>query len=180
MRLSEAINELYADNHIGLYFVYVYDFEYIEKSSQDFTNEINLRRKLYPELDRNLVYIGKACGNGGLYKRLRQEFLQDGRGTFFRSVGAAIGETPRHAHNHGEITNYIFEGLSEDRIKCFIENAFSVCYINMDETPNEADDSGYIAEKKPILNIKHNPLPSQYIKEQRERCRRRELLIQAK
>lgn len=174
MRISEAINQLHTDNHIGLYFVYVHNFDYIKEVAPDFTNEIYRRRGLYPELDWKLIYIGMARGNGGLYKRLRQEFLQDGRGTFFRSVGAAIGETPRTAHNHGEITNYIFEGLSEDRIKCFIENAFRICYVNMDDTPNEVDDSIQIAEKKPILNIKHNPLSSQYVKEQRERCRKRD------
>lgn len=178
MRMSEAINQLNANNHIGLYFVYIQNFEYIKNEAPDFTNEINMRRECNPELEWNLIYIGKACGNGGLYRRLRQEFLQVGRGTFFRSVGAAIGETPRAAHNHGETTNYIFEGLSEDRIKLFIENALCVYYTNMDEAPNEADDRIHIEEKKPIFNIKHNPLPSKYIQEQRERCRRREKYIQ--
>ena len=104
MRISEAINQLYANNHVGLYFVYIQNFNYIKKEAPDFANEINSRRKLHPGLDWNLIYIGKACGNEGLYKRLRQEFLQTGRGTFFRSVGAAIGEAPRPAHNYGDVS----------------------------------------------------------------------------
>lgn len=180
MYISEAINQLHENNHIGLYFVYINDFDYIQKEAPCFANEIRLRQNLHPNLNWKLVYIGKACGHEGLYKRLRQEFLQDGRGTFFRSVGAAICELPRPARTQREMTNYMFEGESKDRILCFIENAFCVRYINMDETPNEADDKIHIAQKQPILNLKHNPIPSEYLEKQRARCRRREKTEQAK
>lgn len=172
MRISEAIEQLSTDNHIGLYFVFIHDFDFIQREAPCFANDIIERRVSHPELDWTLIYIGEAKGTGKLYKRFRQEFLQETRGTFFRSIGAATGENPRLAHTTREIKNYIFKDPEKNNIIDFMEKAFSVCYLYTDDNPDEADDRFHIKCNKPVVNIKHNPLPSQFIIDQRKRCRR--------
>ena len=102
MHISEAIEQLHTDNHIGLYFVFIHDFAYIQREAPCLANEIIRRRESHPQLDWTLIYIGEARGAGKLYKRFSQEFFQEGRGTFFRSIGAATEENPRLAHTTGE------------------------------------------------------------------------------
>lgn len=170
MFISQAIQELVEVNHVGIYRVFIRDFETLCDLAPDFAKEISTRKDLYPALDWKLIYVGEAKGSGGLLKRFRQEFRQAGRGTFFRSVGAVLGETPRVAHHLGEIKNYLFEGEAKERIINFIEETMGVQYESLDDARFITDEPE-IRMKKPILNIKHNPLPSQFVKSRRDRCR---------
>ncbi|KUO57874.1 MAG: hypothetical protein APF84_18435 [Gracilibacter sp. BRH_c7a] len=171
MFISQAIQELTAVNHIGIYRVFIRDYEKLCDLAPDFAKEICTRRKLHLALDWKLIYVGEAKGNGGLLTRFRQEFRQEGRGTFFRSIGAVLGETPRAAQNEGEIRNYVFEGEAKERIINFIEETMGVQYESLDDAPIIITDEPEIRMKKPILNIKHNPLPSQFVNSRRDRCR---------
>lgn len=171
MLISQAIQELTAVNHIGIYRVFIRDYEKLCDLAPDLAKEICARKERYPALDWKLIYVGQAKGNGGLLTRFRQEFRQEGKGTFFRSIGAVLGETPRVSQNEGEIRNYVFEGEAKERVINFIEETMGVQYESLDNAPIIITDEPEIRVKKPILNIRHNPLPSQFVKSGRDRCR---------
>lgn len=163
---NEALELLRRENHSGIYQVLIRNRKQFQST--------DACPRLYEELcsckNNRLVYIGKADGKGMLRIRLRQELLGMGRGTFFRSIGAVIGEAPRRARTPGEVTNYVFEGTAKERIVEFIQTNLVVTLEPLNENI-EMEEQKRIKLYHPPLNLKNNEYQWQYLIEQRERCR---------
>jgi predicted house-cleaning noncanonical NTP pyrophosphatase (MazG superfamily) len=163
--VNEALERLRQENRSGIYQILIKDMNKCAGICPRLYDEI-----IFRETSR-LIYIGQANGNGLLLNRLRQELLGVGRGTFFRSIGAILGESPRLARNQTEIKNFVFEGAAYESIKAFI---LDNCVVKFQFVENDIDDveKRLIIQHKPPLNIAFNPDPWEYLITQRERCRR--------
>ena len=108
--VNEALERLRQENRSGIYKILIKDMNKCAGICPRLYDEI-----IFRETSR-LIYIGQANGNGLLLNRLRQELLGVGRGTFFRSIGAILGESPRLARNQTEIKNFVFEGAAYETL----------------------------------------------------------------
>ena len=163
-RPSIAIESLQNVRWGGLYVVMLQE---PEAFGTDFFAE-NLGRNKCNLLPENTVYVGKG---DNLRKRLRQEFWQTNRATFFRSVGALLGLEPYE--NQINPTNYMFDGLSKRTIINFIENNMMVSYEFIDcEIERKVKEIELISSCHPLLNIQHNAgFTYSNLETERERCR---------
>nr|WP_283410928.1 hypothetical protein [Anoxynatronum buryatiense] len=106
-----------------------------------------------------------------LSKRLEQEILHKGAGTFFRSAGAMLGHTPipGYLKSKSNQNNYAFSGESKriiiDRLKRNV-NISIVGYKG-----DFSVERNLVEKYQPILNIKHNPRPVDALIEARKRNR---------
>jgi hypothetical protein len=166
LSVDEIFETLNQENFSGIYHIFIRDMSEFEStdSCPQLHNEARSRNI------NGLIYIGKASGEGGMLARLRQELLGVGRGTFFRSIGAVLGESPRLARNQREIPNYVFDGAAKERIKTFIRDHLVVELECLNENI-EQEETRRIEKYKPPLNIDGNTNRWQYLIEQRERCR---------
>lgn len=104
--------------------------------------------------ENSLLYIGITLGKGGLKKRLSAEILQKGNGTFFRTVGAILGERP---YKNGK--NYGFNGNSKERIISWMRNNLEIYYCLKNRVSRlETIEKNLIKKEKPLFNIKYNTL----------------------
>lgn len=161
---SETIQSLQGIQRGGLYVVTLQEPEVF---GADFLAEY-LDRNRCDGLPENTVYVGKG---DNLRKRLRQEFCQTNRATFFRSVGALLGMEPYI--NQKSPTNYMFDGISKSTIINFIENNMMVSYefVNSDIERKDKEIE-LISLCHPILNIQHNSgFTYSNLAAERERCR---------
>lgn len=159
-----VIDELERSNGNGIYYIRLINQEAFKDTNESFNLEYISRN--HPEV----IYIGKATGPGGLYKRLGQELQQEGRATFFRSIGAIIGAVPRERQDSPN--NYMFFGAEEEKVISFINQNLEVAYQIIYDSAEviENVEQLKIKEFEPIINILHNPNPSQTLREARKRC----------
>lgn len=161
------------ENHsIGLYYIRVKCESVIKDISPELYNDFIQRRDLaIQHPNHRVVYIGKGHGARGIHRRLEEELLHKGPGTFFRSLGAVMGMNPKRATSLSGIKNYRFDSPEKTQIIDFIFNHLEVSIqeLRMEEiTPKERNE---IREYFPILNTDHNPFPSVTVKDARSRCR---------
>lgn len=122
------------------------------------------------ERGHNILYIGVAKK---LKRRLEQELMGKGHGTFFRTFGAIFDFVPPRGSlaNRKNKNNYKFSDFDEKEIIRIINNNLSVSYITTCET-NKVLEKELIAELLPIMNIQNNPAALEVVKRRREECKR--------
>jgi hypothetical protein len=127
--------------------------------------------RIRKQRENEIIYVGIANGKGKLYERLRQEFRQKSRGTFFRSIGATIGAIPREGQ--ASPRNYMFYGEEKEKIINFINENLLVAYeiIHKPNNDIEIKEQKLIKKLCPIFNITHNPNKSVILKLARAKCR---------
>lgn len=115
------------------------------------------------------IYVGKA--ERTLRQRLEQELMHRRPGTFFRSIGCVLGYEPIAGHLLGmrNQNNYKFSTEITTEIIEWLGNNIEVSIINYDG--NFGIEKSIIEILCPLLNIDNNPLVSQELKEDRQRCR---------
>ncbi len=117
-----------------------------------------------------IIYIGIA--NKSLYDRLlKNELRAIGQGTFFRSIGTVLGYLPEYGslRDKRNQSNFRFNHADKSKIIDWINSNLLVSWI---ETKRDlkAVESLLIKEYKPILNIQHNPFPSNELIQLREKA----------
>ena len=117
----------------------------------------------------DIIYIGIA---NNLQKRLKQELIAKGHGTFFRSIGAILGFTPPRGSLKDKKNkyNYKFKKADENNIIQFNSDNLLVNYIITKER-DEACEEYLIQKYRPIINIDKNPEVLSIVREKRELCR---------
>lgn len=122
------------------------------------------------ERGTDLIYIGQASQS--LRTRLyEQELLAMGHGTFFRSLGAALGYTPPIGSliHMGNKYNYKFAAPDEQKIIGWIKQHLRFNWIDgLDDI--DSLEKGLIRKHQPIINIKHNPAPVPELLALRKNC----------
>lgn len=132
------------------------------KLPDKYQNHLNQRLYKY-------IYIGKA--EKTLKKRLEQELKNKGTGTFFRSIGCVLGKEPIEGHLKGRSNQYNFKFSSEVKNKIieWIRLNIEVSIVAYNGDFNIEKD--IIKEYSPLLNIDHNLIALEELKEDRKRCR---------
>lgn len=117
------------------------------------------------------IYIGKAEGQTLKRRLYEQELNAIGHGTFFRSIGAALGFRPEKGStmNKRNKKNYIFSKKDKDLIIEWLKINVEVCYIGYNG--DFSIEKNLIKSYTPLLNIKHNPKKLNELEEDREICR---------
>lgn len=119
----------------------------------------------------DLLYIGIATGS--LRKRfVGQELRARGHGTFFRSLGAVLGFRPSKGSLVGKAnqSNYRFTSRDEDAIRAWIDDHLLVNWIQLDGNLIDLERV-LIAERRPLLNLDHNPAALAELRFVRRECR---------
>lgn len=145
---SETIASLHGIDRGG---IYVVTLQNAEALGMQFAEAFENRFRC-DTLPTNAIYIG--MGNS-LRNRLRQEFLQTGRATFFRSIGALKNMQPFRGQNTP--ANYMFDEPQTDQIIDFMEKNMLVGYEFIDS--NEeclSKEKELITSCHPLINIQHN------------------------
>lgn len=109
------------------------------------------------ERNHTIIYIGSAL------KSLQQEFLnqelraQD-HGSFFRSLGAVLGYSPKTGSLVGEDNqdNFKFPAESEQEIITWIDENLIINWVSVANNLSSIEEK-LIVEHLPLLNIKGNP-----------------------
>lgn len=120
--------------------------------------------------NHQFIYIGLASQS--LKKRmLNQELRAKGHGTFFRSIGAALGYLPpfNSLKDKKNKRNYKFSKVDEPKIISWINENLEVNWINLDNNINEIETQ-LIETYKPVFNIDKNPEKFPLLSELRKKC----------
>ena len=157
--LVSKLNESLIPNSPGLYAIRIKD---ISALPHPFSDELHKR-------GHNLLYFGKATKS--LRNRLwHQELNHKEPATFFRSIGAILGYTPKKGSLYGNKTiNYKFEKEDTDRIRKWIKENLLI-NIQIAENNFENIETQLILEGHPIINIKKNPYKMPIISKLRNEC----------
>lgn len=162
--LTEVFEALDGNTSNGLYAVKLKNKNAFSSYNPELHNEYVLRGQ------PDIIYVGKACRRGGIRARLRNELLQMGKGTFFRSVGAVLNFNPEPVAANP--VNYTFAEQKKGAIIAFMEENFLVSY-EIIESQDEiiAKEKRLIhIELRPIFNLQNNPELSPAVKIERARC----------
>lgn len=159
---TELLHNLRDNHNSGLYYIRAKSEHVIRGLSISLYTEY-LNRDDSP--DPLVIYIGKATD---LHSRLQQELYHTGPGTFFRSLGAAMGKKPLLANTEAGVRNYRFGEPEKSEIISFIENNLEIAV----EFTNVDDEIIKITTYKPIFNMRHNPQPVSFIQNARNRCKK--------
>ena len=118
----------------------------------------------------SIIYIGQASKS--LYQRFwRQELNHRSAATFFRSIGAILGYLPPKGSLYGKETrNYKFSPEDTEAIKKWIRQSLLVNWIRFSTEKMDAVEESLIRKYCPLVNIDHNPLASDALKEARKAC----------
>ena len=124
----------------GVYAIRVIDFAVLPEPFRGHAERRNDR----------LVYIGEAKNN--LRRRLGQELLANGHGTFFRSLGAVIGYRPARGSlaDKANKNNYTFVPDDEAAIIRWITDNLEVSWLELDGDVHETEVR-LIHESGPLL-----------------------------
>ncbi|HOA20641.1 MAG: hypothetical protein KA807_14940 [Prolixibacteraceae bacterium] len=116
------------------------------------------------------IYIGKATTT--LRSRMKEELEHIGPGTFFRSIGCALGYKPMHGHLIGlaNQNNYRFSQDDKMKIIDWLNDNIEVSIVKYEGDFNI--EANLIKQYCPLLNITHNPKKLQELKEDRQNCKR--------
>lgn len=118
-----------------------------------------------------LIYIGKATS---LSKRmLGNELRGRGHGTFFRSIGAVLGDRPAGGSLIGKANPYNFSFVAEDRarIVAWINEHLEVSWAALPQADVHATEKALIHEHTPLLNLESNPAALTELDALRVECR---------
>ena len=123
------------------------------------------------ERANSILYIGKAEGQS-LRKRLEQEILHKGAGTFFRSIGAVLGKRPpfESLKEKKNKKNYRFNERDNQFIIGWLLQNVEIAIEKFEGDFNK-EESKMIKKYAPLLNYTHNPLKSKQLERDRELCR---------
>jgi hypothetical protein len=122
------------------------------------------------ERGHDIIYFGIATA--ALETRLRdQELRGTGHGTFFRSIGAALGYLPPQGSLVGKKNkrNYKFSQETRENIVLWLNQNVIVNAIGI-ESDFEQIETELIREFKPLMNIAKNPSPSAELRRLRAEC----------
>lgn len=163
--IKELLHILNENNGNGIYAIKCINQNAFSERNFDFHQEYKERG--FSEI----IYIGMAYRIGGLLERLKDELLQEGPCTFFRSIGAVLKYDP--LTNQLNPKNYKFGDIERDKIKDFMNSNFEISYMTLDLSKSEIakKEKELIIQYRPIMNIDHNPHKSKILKEERKRCR---------
>lgn len=120
--------------------------------------------------DHQFVYIGIASQS--LKKRmLNQELRAKGHGTFFRSIGAALGYLPpfHSLKDKKNKRNYTFSDQVEREIISWINKNLEVNWVCLDENINE-NETKLIMHYQPLFNLTKNPTKFRVLSQLRKKC----------
>ncbi len=118
-----------------------------------------------------IIYIGKAEGQS-LRKRLyKQELNAIGHGTFFRSMGAALGYRPEKGSTtmKSNKNNYTFSEKDKNLIINWMITNLEVCWVKYEG--DFSIEKQLIKFHIPLFNYDHNPIKLTELIEDREICR---------
>lgn len=122
------------------------------------------------ERNHNIIYIGIASQS--LRKRfLNQELRANGHGTFFRSLGAALGFVPERGSllMKANKRNYTFSPQDENSIIEWINKHFLVNWVVF-EGDHESVETDLIHNHLPLFNLAKNPAALRHLSELRAEC----------
>ena len=122
------------------------------------------------ERNHNIIYIGIASQS--LKKRfLNQELRANGHGTFFRSLGAALGFVPEKGSlvTKANKRNYTFSHRDENSIIEWINKHFLVNWIAYDGD-HESVETELIHNHLPLFNLAKTPAALRHLSELRAEC----------
>ena len=125
------------------------------------------------EITNAIVYIGIASRS--LRTRFyRQELHALGHGTFFRSLGAALGYIPPKGSLRDKTNknNYKFSSSDQREIIKWIEDHLIINWVQCDVGGLKGIEEGLIKKYKPVFNIGHNPSALALLVEMRNECKR--------
>ena len=126
--------------------------------------------KILANRGHNIIYLGIALDD--LNSRLlKQELRAIGHGTFFRSLGAALGLKPPRSSlvNKANKYNYKFKLADQKKIIEWINKNLIVNWIKSNEDLENLE-TGLILKHKPLLNLKKNPAALQELRDLRAEC----------
>lgn len=144
---------------------------YCIRTKQDSLPLIQKYQTVLSKIENRILYIGEATQQS-LSDRLKQEIEHKKPGTFFRSIGCALGYQAEQGclYNKKNKNNYNF---STDDTKKIIDWLFNNIEISIVSCNSEIKDIEKKLIKKyyPLLNTNHNPRKLKILKEDRENCR---------
>lgn len=164
--ISDLDNEIL--NSSGLYCIRLKEGS---KLPERYQNILNDRAFKY-------IYIGKATTT--LRSRLKEELEHVGPGTFFRSIGCALGYNPMPGHLIGLANQNNFRFSQDDKMRIidWLNDNIEVSILKYEG--DFSIEAELIKEFCPLLNYQHNPKKLQELKDDRKKCikiARRELNI---
>ena len=125
---------------------------------------------LLKDREHNIIYIGIATES--LHKRfLNQELRAKGHGTFFRSIGAALGFKPPKGSLllKKNKRNYKFSKTDEQKIIKWINDNLVVNWV---EFSGDLDtiENDLINKHRPLINLSKNPSVLKELLDLRKKC----------
>ncbi|MDR6622330.1 GIY-YIG nuclease family protein [Sinomonas atrocyanea] len=117
-----------------------------------------------------LIYVGQA--KTSLRKRLvDQELRARGHGTFFRTMGAALGYRPPRGSLVGMANqgNYRFSAPDTARIIAWMNTNLEASWIGTSDAIHVAEQT-LIADLRPLFNLQSNPAALRELKAVRAEC----------
>jgi hypothetical protein len=129
-----------------------------ESLPEDFCHELKRR-------GHDILYIGQASRS--LNRRLRQELLGRGHGTFFRSMGLVLGKMS--IASKGRKYNFTFSKSDKEFICRWIKENLELSYFKLDHDLDETERK-YIIKYRSLFNIKNNPTPFLFLCDLRQRA----------
>jgi hypothetical protein len=127
--------------------------------------------KILSNRNHNTIYIGIATKS--LQKRLNQELLSKGHGTFFRSIGAVLGFCPPAGSlvNMKNKRNYKFSAADTEKIISWLGKNLLVSMVEVTGKETIKQIENYLIPKyKPLLNLDKNPLALPELSVLRKQC----------
>jgi hypothetical protein len=132
---------------------------------------IEFRSRLGKENHQNIIYIGQTQGEFGIGARLEQELFHKGHGTFFRSIGATLGQMPVRGHLKGKKRNrkYKFAEKEKAYIKNWLKENCLVNWVVLDGDINRYEKD-LIWKHAPVINLENNPRRFASLSKLRKKC----------